>query len=124
MPAKMTVADRTIALFDLDDTLVDYQGQLLRDLQSIASPGEPPIESIHLYAGDIPYLEARRHVITSQVGWWRKLPRLQLGWDILEVAREIGYSIAVLKKGHRENTLLGARKSNGATSTWRTISTV
>jgi hypothetical protein len=95
MPAEMTVVDRKIALFDLDDTLVDYQGQLLRDLQSIASEYEPPIQ----LCSNIPYLEARRHVITSQVGWWRKLPRLQLGWDVLDVARETGYSIAVLTKG-------------------------
>jgi FMN phosphatase YigB (HAD superfamily) len=26
MPAEVTVVDRKIALFDLDDTLVDYQG--------------------------------------------------------------------------------------------------
>lgn len=52
-----------IALFDLDGTLADYDGQLLKDLQHLASPYEPaPV----LYAG-IPYLEARRHVITSQV---------------------------------------------------------
>lgn len=84
-----------IALFDLDDTLVDYSGQLLRDLQRLASPNEPPPV---LYA-DIPYIEARRHVITSQVGWWLKLGKLKLGWDVLDLAREIGYSIVVLTKG-------------------------
>lgn len=30
-----------IALFDLDGTLADYDGQLLKDLQHIASPHEP-----------------------------------------------------------------------------------
>lgn len=84
-----------IALFDLDDTLADYSGQLLKDLQLIASEHEPPPV---LYA-DIHYLEARRHMITSQVGWWLRLKKLQLGWDILEVAKEIGYSISVLTKG-------------------------
>ncbi len=84
-----------IALFDLDGTLADYDGQLLKDLQHIASSYEPPPV---LYA-DIPYLEARRHVITSQVGWWLKLGKFQLGWDLLEAAKEIGYSISVLTKG-------------------------
>lgn len=55
-----------IALFDLDGTLADYDGQLLKDLQRIASEHEPPPV---LYS-NIPYLEARRHVITSQVGWF------------------------------------------------------
>ena len=84
-----------IALFDLDGTLADYDGQLLRDLQRLASEYEPPPV---LYA-DIPYLEARRHVITSQIGWWLKLEKFRLGWEILEVAKEIGYSISVLTKG-------------------------
>ena len=84
-----------IALFDLDDTLADYNGQLLKDLQSLASEYEP---TPMLYSG-LPYLEARRHVITSQVGWWLKLEKFLLGWDVLEVAKEIGYEIAVLTKG-------------------------
>lgn len=84
-----------IALFDLDGTLADYDGQLLKDLRKIASENEPPPE---LYT-DVPYIEARRHVITSQVGWFRKLPKFKLGWDVLEIAKEIGYSISILTKG-------------------------
>lgn len=84
-----------IALFDLDDTLADYNGRLLRDLRLLASEHEPePV----LYSG-LPYLEARRQVITSQVGWWLKLEKFQLGWDVLEVAKDIGYEISVLTKG-------------------------
>lgn len=84
-----------IALFDLDGTLADYDGQLLKDLQRIASEHEPPPM---LYEG-ISYIEARRHVITSQVGWFLNLPKLKLGWDVLEVVREIGYTISILTKG-------------------------
>ncbi|MBT1070686.1 5' nucleotidase, NT5C type [Pelotalea chapellei] len=84
-----------IALFDLDDTLADYCGQLLDDLQKIASEYEPTPE---LFKGQ-QYIEARRHVITSQAGWFLKLKKLQLGWDVLEIAKEIGYSISILTKG-------------------------
>lgn len=84
-----------IALFDLDGTLADYDGQLLRDLQRIASEYEPPPA---LYS-NIPYLEARRHVITNQTGWFANLPKFKLGWDILEIARDIGYTISVVTKG-------------------------
>lgn len=84
-----------IALFDLDGTLADYDGQLLKDLQRIASEYEPPPV---LYE-DIPYIEARRHVITSQVDWFLNLPKFKLGWDVLDVTREIGYAISILTKG-------------------------
>lgn len=92
---RTNMKSNMIALFDLDGTLVDYDGQLLQDLRRLASEYEPPPV---LYA-DIPYLEARRHVITSQVGWWLKLEKFQLGWDVLDIAKEIGYLIVVLTKG-------------------------
>lgn len=87
-----------IALFDLDGTLADYDGQLFKDLRQMASEYEPPLNLADIYS-DMPYIKARRHVITSQVGWWLKLKKFQLGWDVLEVAMEIGYSISVLTKG-------------------------
>lgn len=89
-----------IALFDLDDTLADYQGQVLHDLKRIASPDEPPILNVF---STKPYLSARRKIITSQLGWWVNLPKFQLGWDVLEVARELGYSVSILTRGPKSN---------------------
>jgi len=91
----------TIALFDLDDTLADYVGQLLHDLQKIASDSEPPPKNV--FSNEQPYISARRKMITAQVGWWLNLPKFQLGWDLLEVAKELGYSISVLTKGPKSN---------------------
>ena len=87
-----------IALFDLDGTLADYDGALRKDLEMIASPHEPPI-TYDLFSNAYPYLEARRHMITSQVGWWLKLERFKLGWDVLIQVKKLGYRIAVLTKG-------------------------
>jgi len=47
------VTSKKIALFDLDGTLADYDGQIVRDLQKIASEYEPPPK---LYA-EIPYIK-------------------------------------------------------------------
>lgn len=87
-----------IALFDMDGTLADYDGQLLKDLQKIASPNEPPIDSINIHKGG-GYLEARRHMITSQVGWWLKLKKFKLGIDILKLCKKIGFENVILTKG-------------------------
>lgn len=95
-----------IALFDLDGTLADYDGKLLQDLRLLASPYEPP----PMLYSDIPYLEARRHVITSQAGWFLKLEKFKLGWDVLEIAKEIGYSISVLTKGPARKHIAWAEK--------------
>ena len=87
-----------VALVDLDGTCADYDGQLIKDLEKIASPNEPPVKSINIYkAGG--YIEARRHMITSQVGWWLKLKKFQLGFDILEELKKVGFKIVVLTKG-------------------------
>ena len=95
-----------IALFDLDDTLADYCGQLLEDLRQIASEFEPAPE---LFKGQH-HIEARGHVITSQAGWFLKLKKFQLGWDVLEVAKDIGYSISVLTKGPTSKHIAWAEK--------------
>lgn len=86
-----------IALFDMDGTLVDYDGQLLRSLEAIRSPHEPHPDELY---DEMPeWMEQRRQMITSQVGWWKRLPIFGLGWEVLEACKSIGFSISVLTKG-------------------------
>jgi 5'-nucleotidase len=87
-----------IALFDMDGTLADYDKALLADLEKIRSPYEPVITDSH-FDGNPDYVEQRRHMITNQSGWFLKLERFQLGWDVYEMCRDIGYKIAILTKG-------------------------
>jgi 5'(3')-deoxyribonucleotidase len=87
-----------VALFDLDGTLADYHSALKDDLEKIRSPYEPEIENIDFDRAP-PHLEARRHLITSQPGWWRRLEKFQLGWNVLEMTSEIGFSHVILTKG-------------------------
>jgi len=87
-----------IALFDLDGTLADYDGQIRKDLTKIASPNEPSVNNVDIYHDD-GYIDARRHMITSQVGWWLKLPKFKLGFDVLKECKKIGFEIVVLTKG-------------------------
>ena len=88
---------KKIALFDLDDTLAAYSDALKRDLELLRSPYEPEISDL-LFTKDS-YLETRRQMITSQVGWWLKLEKFKLGWDILEEVKKLDFQIVILTKG-------------------------
>lgn len=89
--------EEIIALFDMDNTLFDYEGKLLDDMQKLQNPDEPKIN--HVHEDKSPWMKARRNLIRSVPGWWRKLPKLQLGWDIYQVAENIGFECHILTKG-------------------------
>ena len=88
-----------IALFDLDGTLADYDGAMLRDLPLLAAPGEP---AYSLYHEDLPaHIEARKNAISRQPGWWSSLEELALGFDVLRECIALSFQIHVLTKGPR-----------------------
>jgi len=89
--------DNRVALFDMDGTLADYDKALKQAMLKMASPYDPPLEGNYYSMPE--YLQARRHAITAQVGWWLKLERFQLGWDVLAAVKELDYRIVVLTKG-------------------------
>ena len=101
--------DGRIALFDMDGTLFDHDAQVRADLQRIASPDEIIPENIQ-DCQKTPWLKARFDLIRSQPGWWRNLPRLELGWQILEVCEEIGFCCHILTKGPRSKSAAWAEK--------------
>ena len=86
-----------IALFDMDGTLADYDSKLRADLVKVASPGDPHVDSI--YGSLPPHINARRHMITSQAGWWLGLEPFKLGWDVLELVKNLDFRVVVLTKG-------------------------
>lgn len=99
-----------ICLFDMDDTLYDYLGQLRQDLELIRSPTDPPLPP-NLWTDLPPWLRRRILLITSRPGWWLKLPKYRLGWDLYETAVEIGYAVEILTKGPSENFYAWAEKA-------------
>lgn len=90
-----------VALFDMDGTLADYDGGMRDALLELAAPGEPtPLVS---WDDDVTpaWLRARMRLIKSQVGWWRGLAELPIGFEILRAATRIGFDVHVLTKGPR-----------------------
>src|SRR5690606_6980739 len=108
-PKRSSMSDERICLIDMDDTLYDYAGQLRRDLEALQSPSDPPLPE-DLFRDPEPWLRRRIDVIRRQPGWWLNLPRLKLGWDIYEVAVQIGYTVEILSKGPFRNARAWAEK--------------
>ena len=88
-----------IALFDMDGTLCDYSGQLKRDLEKIRNPAEPEIEFQHDDSLLPAWYKQRMHLIKSVPGWWKYLPRLEDGFQVLDLAVSIGFTPEILTKG-------------------------
>ena len=99
----MSENEDLICLVDLDGTLVDYEGQLRSDLERMRSPGEPEITYQDLHDTPHPWLLERVKMIKRSPNWYLNLPKFQLGWDVLEMAQNIGYAIHILTKGPRKD---------------------
>lgn len=111
MPASEIERFDNVALFDLDGSLADYQGQMVLDLQRLAGPSEPPVTRENLWeVGKEPHIRSRMTLVMSQPGWWRNLARIEAGFTILETAREVGFRIHILTKGPRAHPLAWAEK--------------
>lgn len=88
-----------ICLMDLDGCLCDHDAALLRDLKKIASP-EETMKYENLHSDDLPkWMKARVDMIRSAVGWWFKLKEFKLGWDVYNLAVEMGFEMHILTKG-------------------------
>lgn len=90
---------KPIALFDLDGTLADYENAIRRDLRA-CTPPNTKIPDLHSKEG---WVRDLIKVIRSQPGWWKNLDRLEWGWEVLDIARDIGFDIQVLTKGPYRN---------------------
>jgi 5'-nucleotidase len=87
-----------IALWDLDGSLADYEGVLLKDLKELQSPNEEDITDLWESA-ESPHITARIRLIKSQPKWWTRLPIIEMGFQLYLRAVKIGFRNLVLSKG-------------------------
>ena len=106
--AREPLQTHQIALFDLDGTLADYETHMRRDLHRLQGPGEP---TYPLHDRSAPkHFGARLDLIKAQPGWWRGLPKLALGFDILRLAEALGFQVQVLTMGPHNTASAWAEK--------------
>ena len=101
--------DDLIALFDMDGTLVDYDQGMFDALKAIHSEYEPPLTFERMHNLPTVY-EKRRKLICKIPGWWLDLKELQLGFDVLHMALDVGFQIDILTKGPRHSSIAWKEK--------------
>ena len=94
---------KPIALFDMDGSLCDYDGALIRDLKKLQSPNEEDIVDLRLMEKQ-PHLKERMDLIKKQVGWWENLEPLDLGLRIYRILGDLGFRIHILTQGPTKTT--------------------
>ena len=103
---------KPVALIDMDGTLADYNGAMVRDLASVRDPdNEYPIHSDELEEYERqPFMKARMDLIKRQPGWWRDLDTLPAGFSILNRLRRLEYQLHILTRGPKHNATAWAEK--------------
>lgn len=98
-------APEYISLHDLDGSMADFDGAMRAGMQKIASPQEGEISSKLLNQANEPqYIKERRRLIKSMPGFWRTLPRLELGFDVFEACKKLEFTQFVLTNGPKAPT--------------------
>lgn len=111
VPTVMEAPDDRIALIDMDGTVVDLEKALRDATDPMRAPGEPPFQPSPTGWRDYPqHIEARRNVVKKIPGFWRTLPRLEMGFDIIEELRALGFGLHVLTKGPSTKTHVWGEK--------------
>lgn len=95
---KEVTKQPNIGLFDLDGSLADFDKSMLSTLAELKYPGEPDILSVQ-EGYQIPWVKARMELISRQPNWWFELEPIEMGFRVLELAKEIGFQIHVLTQG-------------------------
>lgn len=91
-----------IALFDMDGTLCDYDAGLIREFERLLPP-ETPMPKMPMTRDSPKYIQNLANLIRSSEEWWATLPKRQLGWDVLNIAKDLGYRLMILTQGPRSN---------------------
>lgn len=78
-----------VGLFDMDGTLANYEKSMEWWLARLRSPAEP---SFSVHAHEPAYFRERARVIRRQPGFWRDLEPIELGFEVLRMAQDVGFT--------------------------------
>ncbi len=102
-----------IALVDMDGTVADYDGAMESSYNRLILPGELTYRAACAAYGRMTLpdpLWERCQLIKSRHGWWRDMPMLQVGDQIVCVLRRLGYEVQIATRGPKDHPRAWAEK--------------
>lgn len=90
------IESNKIALIDMDGTLADYDKGIRQGLDKLRSPEEEIYEDIY---NSPSWIKARCDLIKKQPEFWSNLEKIELGFRVLDVLKDLEYKLMVLTKG-------------------------
>lgn len=97
----------SIALVDMDQTLCDYEGTVRNKLAELY-PGEE--DAAMNGSLDSPRFKPAVDLIKKVPGFWRTLPKIEMGFKIVELLRKYNFEVHILSKGPYRTTQAWSEK--------------
>lgn len=104
---KLSSRSKLVALVDMDGTICDYDGAIIRDMAKVAGPDDPPYE---LHGTNLEYIRAREDFIRRTPGWWRNLEPKKDSIKFVQYLEWLGFTVHILTKGPSSKSLAWAEK--------------
>lgn len=102
-------SNEPIGLIDLDGTLANYDGAMQKSLDTLSAP-EEKVEETGYHKPHPPHIWARMNLIKESGEWWEDLPRFKLGFNVLEILKELDFYISILTQGPKANPIAWSHK--------------
>lgn len=100
--------NRKIALFDLDNSLVNYNDAMLAKLELLRAPTEPITTHVHGMLPD--HIFNRKEMISKTPGFWIDLEPIETGMKVLQICRNIGFRIQILTQTPKNKPIAAKEK--------------
>ena len=97
-----------IALIDLDGSVVNYTKKLHSELSLVRGPNENPADDFN---DSLPHILARQNLIKNTPGFWLNLEKIEAGFAVFNLIKDVGYKQHVLTRAPRNSIIAWSEKA-------------
>jgi hypothetical protein len=98
-----------VALIDMDGTIADFDQAMEHSLELLRAP-EEEIYKTGLHKKHPKHIVNRMDLIRAQGDWWENLPKIESGFKIIEILKNIGFYMTILSQGPKDNPISWSHK--------------